>query len=168
MNLVKGTGLIIAVKPDGTGMQTIVPVAAGYEPNDLVFERTRRLLLHRFPGHLNRTERRRLLGLADFKTITPVLPRVAMANGIALSPDGKQFWITEFRRNLLHRVELAGPTTIAPIGTEFPHRFIGSAPDSMRADSDGNRSFMPRCSRRRFRSTRISDVLRMSMHPYAV
>lgn len=50
MNLVKGTGLIIAVKPDGTGMQTIVPVAAGYVPNDLVFERTRRLLLHRFPG----------------------------------------------------------------------------------------------------------------------
>lgn len=29
MNLVKGTGLIVAVKPDGTGMQTIVPVNSG-------------------------------------------------------------------------------------------------------------------------------------------
>ena len=61
-----------------------------------------------------------------------------MANGIALSPDGKQLWITEFSRNLLHRVELADATTMTPIGTAIPYHFIGPAPDSMRADSDGN------------------------------
>ena len=61
-----------------------------------------------------------------------------MANGIALSASGVELWVTEFGRNLLHRVELAGPTKIAPIGTAIPCHFIGAAPDSMRADSDGN------------------------------
>ncbi|HEY1215133.1 MAG TPA: SMP-30/gluconolactonase/LRE family protein [Bryobacteraceae bacterium] len=70
--------------------------------------------------------------------ITPALPHLAMANGIALSPDRKQLWITEFSRNLLHRVELADATTITSIGTAIPYHFIGPAPDSMPADSDGN------------------------------
>ena len=61
-----------------------------------------------------------------------------MANGVALSPDGKELWGTEFSRNLLHRVELAGPTTIARFGTAVAYHFTGPAPDSMRADSDGN------------------------------
>ncbi len=45
MNIPKETGSIAAVKPDGTSMQTIVPVTAGYMPNDLVFDATRRYLL---------------------------------------------------------------------------------------------------------------------------
>ena len=74
----------------------------------------------------------------DSGTITPVLPRLAMANGVALSPDGKKLWATEFSRNLLHRVELADATTIAPFGTAVAYHFTGPAPDSMRADADGN------------------------------
>ncbi len=46
MNLAKATGSILAVNPDGTGMQTVVPPAPGYMPNDLVFDSTRRHLLH--------------------------------------------------------------------------------------------------------------------------
>ena len=42
------------------------------------------------------------------------------------------------RRNLLHRVELAAPITITPIGSAIPYHFVGPAPDSMRADRDGN------------------------------
>ena len=61
-----------------------------------------------------------------------------MANGVALSPDGKELWATEFSRNLLHRVELADATTATPIGTAIPYHFTGPAPDSMRADADGN------------------------------
>jgi hypothetical protein len=38
MNLIKGTGLIAAVQPDGTEMQTVVPATAGYMPNDVVFD----------------------------------------------------------------------------------------------------------------------------------
>jgi len=74
----------------------------------------------------------------DSETITPVLPHLAMANGIALSPDGKELWATEFSRNLLHRVELADATTATPIGTAIAYHFTGPAPDSMRADADGN------------------------------
>jgi lactonase len=69
-----------------------------------------------------------------------LLRHLAMANGVALSPDGKELWGTEFSRNLLHRIELAGPTTIAPFGTAVAYHFTGPAPDSMRADSDGNLS----------------------------
>ncbi|WP_244542196.1 hypothetical protein [Azotobacter beijerinckii] len=67
-----------------------------------------------------------------------MLPRLAMANGVALGPDGKALWATEFARNLLHRIELADATTIAPLGSAIAYHFTGPAPDSMRADADGN------------------------------
>lgn len=61
-----------------------------------------------------------------------------MANGLALSPEGKTLWATEFGRNLLHRIELADATTIAPLGSAVACHFTGRAPDSVRADADGN------------------------------
>ena len=61
-----------------------------------------------------------------------------MANGVALGPDGKVLWATEFGRNLLHRVELADATTPTILGTSIPYHFTGPAPDSMRIDADGN------------------------------
>jgi lactonase len=138
MNLAKGTGLIVAVKPEGTGMQTIVPATAGYMPNDLVFDTGGGLYFSDFRGISTEPKGGACYVSPDFKTITPVLPHLAMANGIAISPDGQQLWITEFSRSVLHRVELAGPTTIALIGTAIPYHFTGPAPDSMRADNDGN------------------------------
>jgi lactonase len=57
---------------------------------------------------------------------------------VCLSPDGKVLWATETSVGRLHKVELSGPTTIAPFGTEVPYYFNGFAPDSMRADSAGN------------------------------
>ena len=60
-----------------------------------------------------------------------------MANGVALGP-GKELWATEFSRNLLHRVELPDATAATPFGTAVAHHFTGPAPDSMRADADGN------------------------------
>jgi len=137
MDLVKGTGLIVAVKPDGTDMHTIVPATAGYMPNDLVFDAHGGFYFSDFRGILTEPKGGAYYVSPDFKTITPVLPHLAMANGIALSPAGKQLWITEFGRNLLHRVELAAATKIEPIGTAIAYHFIGPAPDSMRADSDG-------------------------------
>ncbi len=138
MNIPKGTGLIAAVQPDGTGMQTIVPATAGYMPNDLVFDAHGGFYFSDFRGISTEPKGGAYYVSPDFKTITPVLPHLAMANGIALSPDGKELWVTEFARNLLHRVVLASPTAIAPVGTAIPYHFIGPAPDSMRADSDGN------------------------------
>ena len=138
MNLAKGTGSILAVKSDGTGMRTIVPAAAGYMPNDLIFDAHGGFYFSDFRGISTEPKGGAYYVSPDFKRITPVLPNLAMANGIALSPDGKQLWITEFSRNLLHRVELASATTITPIGTAIAYHFTGPAPDSMRADGDGN------------------------------
>ena len=138
MNLAKGTGSILAVNSDGTGMRTIVPVAAGYMPNDLILDSQGGFYFSDFRGISTDPKGGAYYASPDFKTIAPVLPHLAMANGIALSPDGKQLWITEFSRNLLHRVELADATTMTAIGTAIPYHFTGPAPDSMRADSDGN------------------------------
>jgi len=38
MDIAKGVGSVMAVKPDGSGMRAIVPQEAGYMPNDLVFD----------------------------------------------------------------------------------------------------------------------------------
>jgi lactonase len=138
MNLAKATGSIVAVNPDGTGMQTVVPPAAGYMPNDLVFDRGGGIYFTDFRGISTEPKGGVYYVSPDFKTIKPVLPHLAMANGVALSPSGQDLWTTEFSRNLLHRVELADATTITPIGTAIPYHFTGPAPDSMRADSDGN------------------------------
>jgi sugar lactone lactonase YvrE len=62
------------------------------------------------PGDLDRTTGWCYVS-PDFKAIMPVLPHLAMANGIALSPNGTELWVTEFARNLLHRIELAGQQT---------------------------------------------------------
>src|SRR4051794_12272623 len=34
----RGSGSIMTINPDGSGMQTIIPLSAGYQPNDLVFD----------------------------------------------------------------------------------------------------------------------------------
>jgi lactonase len=134
----KGGGSIVAVRPDGSGRQTIVSPQAGHVPNDLVFDRQGGFYFTDFRGISTNPQGGVYYVSPDFKTITPVLPHLAMANGIALSPTGKELWITEFSRNLLHRVELTAPTKITPIGTAIAYHFTGPAPDSMRADSDGN------------------------------
>jgi len=133
-----GSGSIVAVRPDGSGRQTIVSPKAGYVPNDLVFDSRGGFYFTDFRGISTDPQGGAYYVSRDFKTITPVLPHLAMANGISLSATGKELWITEFSRNLLHRVELAAPTKIAPFGTAIAYHFTGPAPDSMRADSDGN------------------------------
>ena len=111
---------------------------AGYLPTDLVFDAQGGIYFSDFRGISTEPKGGAYYVSPDFKTITPVMPHLAMANGIALSADGTDLWVTEFARNLLHRVELARPMTITPIGSAIPYHFIGPAPDSMRADNDGN------------------------------
>lgn len=139
IDLHRGVGAIVAVQPDGSGMQAIVPPEAGAMPNDLVFDDRGGFYFTDFRGASTDPKGGAHYVSPDFKTITPVLPRLAMANGVALSPDGKELWATtEFSRNLLHRVELADATTATPFGTAVPYHFTGPAPDSMRSDADGN------------------------------
>lgn len=132
------SGAILAVNLDGSDLQTIIPADAGYMPNDLVFNAQGGFYFTDFKGTSTEPTGGVYYASPDFSAITPVLPNLAMANGVALSPDGKSLWATEFSRNLLHRIELADATTIAPIGSAVAYRFVGPAPDSMRVDADGN------------------------------
>jgi lactonase len=138
VDFTKGIGSVMAVKPDGSGMQTIVAPEPGYMPNDLVFDARGGLYFTDFRGASTEPKGGVYYVSPDFATITPVLPHLAMGNGVALSPDGRDLWVTEFSRNLLHRVELADATTATPYGTAVAYHFTGPAPDSMRADADGN------------------------------
>jgi lactonase len=132
------TGSIFFMNPDGTGLTTVVPTSAGYLPDDLVFDKNGGFYFTDFRGDTNN----RIGGVhyvaPDLQTITPVLTGMAIANGVCLSPDGSVLWATELAAGQLRRVELSGPTTIAPFGTATPYYFNGFAPDSMRSDRDGN------------------------------
>lgn len=134
----RGAGKVIAIAPDGSAPQTIVPLSEGYMPNDLVFDAQGGFYFSDFRGASTDPSGGIYYVSPDYKAITPVLLHIAEANGIALSPDGKRLWSTEFGRNLLHRVDLDSSTQIAVIGTAIPYHFTGAAPDSMRVDSDGN------------------------------
>jgi lactonase len=138
MDIAKGVGAVLAVEPDGSGMRTIVPPGSGTMPNDLVFDARGGFYFTDFRGASTDPKGGVHYVPPDFGTVVPVLPRLAMANGVALSPDGGELWATEFGRNLLHRVELADATTATPFGTAVAYHFTGPAPDSMRADGDGN------------------------------
>lgn len=138
MDIPKGVGSIVAVNPDGSGMQTIIPPEVGYLPNDLIFDTHGGFYFTDFRGASTDPKGGVYYVSPDFATIKPVLPHLALANGVALSPDGKELWATEFGRNLLHRIELADATTVTPLGSAIAYHFTGPAPDSMRADVDGN------------------------------
>jgi lactonase len=134
----KDTGSVVAINPDGSGMKTIIPASAGYLVDDLVFDSKGGFYFTDFRGSSTQPIGGVYYVSPDFKTITPVLPNIAIANGVALSPDGKVLWSTELCLGRLHKVNMADAVTVAPFGTEVTYQFTGFAPDSMRADSDGN------------------------------
>jgi lactonase len=134
----KDTGSLVTIKPDGSGMETVIPPEAGYLVDDLVFDANGGFYFTDFRGTSTKPTGGVYYVSPDFKTITPILPNMAVANGVTLSPDGKTLWATEFSRGLMHRVELSDATTVAPFGTSIVYQFTGPGPDSMLADSDGN------------------------------
>lgn len=134
----RGGGSIVALSPDGADLVEIVPPAAGFVVNDLVFDARGGFYFADFRGTSAEPRGGVYYVAPDMRTITPVLPHLAMANGVALSPDGKTLWVTEFSRNALHRVELQDATTPTPFGTAIAYYFTGPAPDSLRVDAAGN------------------------------
>ncbi|MFE0753234.1 SMP-30/gluconolactonase/LRE family protein [Inquilinus sp. NPDC058860] len=134
----KDTGGIIATRPDGSKPETIVPAGAGYLVDDIDFDAAGGFYFTDFRGTSSDPKGGVYYVSPDGKTTTPVLPNLAVANGVALSPDGRTLWADELSGGVLHKVELSDATTIAPFGTSVPYHFIGPAPDSMRVDADGN------------------------------
>ena len=131
-------GTVIALDPDGTHPRTIVPPGAGVVANDLVFDRDGGFYLSDFRGSSTVAAGAVHYVAPDTNTTTTVLPNLCQANGVALSPDGKVLWATEFAACRLHRAELSAPGRIAQSGSSVPYQFVGPGPDSMRTDIDGN------------------------------
>jgi lactonase len=132
------TGSVVSIKPDGSDMQVIVPKTDGYLVDDLIFDKLGGFYFTDFRGEANDAAGGVYYVSPDFKKITPVLPHVAIANGVGLSPDGKVLWATSTAQGLLYRVDLADATTIAPFGAAITYHFNGMGPDSLRVDADGN------------------------------
>lgn len=138
LDLGRKLGGILAWSPATGAFETIVPPEAGYWPNDLVFAPDGGFYFSDFRGSATNPAGGVYYVSPDFTAVTPVIPHLAQANGVALSPDGKTLWATEFAANRLHRAQLDGPAAVSPIGSAVPYRFTGAAPDSMRVDSEGN------------------------------
>lgn len=131
-------GSVFALNPDGSRQQTIVPPTAGYVANDLVFDRQGGFYFTDFRGSSTQPLGGVYYVASDFSTIKPVLPNMCGANGVALSPDDKVLWATEFSACRLHRADLSAPATVPHTGTSIPYQFTGPGADSMRTDSEGN------------------------------
>ena len=133
-----GNGSVIAVNPDGSNRQTIVAPELGYVVDDLVFDSEGGFYFTDFRGTATQPVGGLYYVPPDHKTVTAVLPDMCGANGVALSPDGKVLWTTEYFANRLHRIDIRAPGEIARSGSMVPYHFVGRAPDSMRTDSAGN------------------------------
>ncbi|SDZ70335.1 lactonase [Variovorax sp. YR266] len=131
-------GSVIALEPDGGNRQVIVSPKAGHVVDDMVFDREGGFYFTDFRGSSTEATGGLFYVTPDYREIVPVLPGMCAANGVALSPDDKVVWTTEYCANRLHRVELMSPGVRARGGVSVPYTFAGRAPDSMRTDANGN------------------------------
>lgn len=131
-------GTLGVIMPDEGRLRPVLSPEAGYVPNDLVFDRQGGFYFTDFRGSAIDPVGGVYYVAPDMRTVTPIATHLALANGIALSPDGKYLWVTEFGRNRLLRIKLKNTTTVADLGISVVYDFIGPAPDSMRVDAEGN------------------------------
>jgi lactonase len=134
----KDSGSLVSFNADGSGQHTVIAGDKGFLVDDLVFDASGGFYFTDFKGSSTEPTGGVFYVPADGKSIVSILPKLGIANGIALSPDGKTLWVTEFANGLLHRIELKDAQTIAPFGEAVVYRFNGPSPDSMRVDQDGN------------------------------
>lgn len=100
INLDNNRGSIHALTADGK-LETIVGPDKGYLPNDLAFDSYGGLYFTDFKGTATNPAGGVYYIAPDGKTITPVLPGIAQANGVGLSKDGHTLWVTECPRPAL-------------------------------------------------------------------
>lgn len=131
-------GRLISMNKDGTDVKEVIPESKGFAPNDLVFDKQGGFYFSDFKGTSTAPTGGVYYVSPDLSRITPILQNMAKANGIALSPDGKTLWATEYEANKLFRIDLLSSVKVAPLGTFIPYYFSGPGPDSMRVDSKGN------------------------------
>lgn len=131
-------GSIAAIDPNGDNRQIIMSAAGKYLVDDLAFDSTGGIYFTDFRGTSTKLDGGVYYLPPDFSAVIPVIPDLGAANGIAVSPDSKVVWASEFATGRIHRVDMAAPGVPGRWGTSIPYQFIGRAPDSMRTDADGN------------------------------
>lgn len=131
-------GSVIALDANGGNRQVIVPTTGKYLVDDLAFDNAGGIYFTDFRGTSTQPDGGVYYVPPDFKSVTPVIPKLGAANGIAVSPDSKVIWASEFATGRIHRADMAAPGVLGRWGTSIPYQFIGRAPDSMRTDADGN------------------------------
>src|SRR5699024_1179954 len=137
----ESSGGIFAVDSNG---KTEVPIVSDIETeycvDDLVFDSKGGFYFTDFRGYSTNPKGGVYYVSPDFKSITPVIQNLAVANGVALSTDEKTLWVTETNANRLHRIDLLEDgVSIAPFGASIPYHFTGhEGPDSCCIDSDDN------------------------------
>ena len=130
-------GSILAVADAGGRPEVVVGADKGHLPNDLVFDSKGGFYFSDCKGSSTVTGGGIVYRAPD-GTLTLVIPDMAQANGVALSPDDSVIWATEYAREQLHKTTVKDATKIVPFRSHIPYRFTGRGPDSMRVDADGN------------------------------
>ena len=117
-----------------------MPASAGYIVDDLVFDRKGGFYFTDLRGIPSNQIGGVYYVTPDFKTIHPVLPNLAAANGVSLSQDERVLWVTEHNANRLHHVRLQEDgIQFVSNGATIPYYFTGfHGPDSCCIDSDDN------------------------------
>ena len=131
-------GSVLAVSGEGARPEVVVGAEKGYLPNDLVFDARGGLYFSDCKGTSTAPAGGIVYLSPDGESLTLVIPDMAQANGVALSPDDSVIWATEYAREQLHKTTVKNATEIVPFRSHIPYRFTGRGPDSMRVDADGN------------------------------
>lgn len=131
-------GALGVIDPASHTFHEVARMATPYVPNDLVFDRYGGFYFTDFKGSALDLAGGVYYVAPDMRSVTPIAQHLALANGIALSPDGNTLWVTEFGQNRLLRIKLKNSTTVADLGIAVAYYFVGPAPDSMRVDAEGN------------------------------
>ncbi|MCQ1498017.1 SMP-30/gluconolactonase/LRE family protein [Staphylococcus aureus] len=137
----KSTGGIFAATENGDNIQDIIEdLSTEYCIDDMVFDSKGGFYFTDFRGYSTNPLGGVYYVTPDFKTVTPIIQNISVANDIALSTDEKVLWVTETTANRLHRIALEDDgVTIQPFGATIPYYFTGhEGPDSCCIDSDDN------------------------------
>ncbi|RPJ60123.1 MAG: SMP-30/gluconolactonase/LRE family protein, partial [Dehalococcoidia bacterium] len=134
---------IVIMSPDGKILQEIKPVYKEQKllPDDMVFDSNGNFYFTSYDkpaagGGVYRMS-------ADLSDLSLVVGNLDRANGIAMSPDGKQIWVAETIKRVVHRYDLESDGTIKADDPNKSQIFYMPAlesgyPDSNQTDSAGN------------------------------
>ena len=131
-------GAIFALNPENGAKEIILAPDEGYIPNDLAINSKGGIYFTDFKGNMTNTAGGLHYISPDLKNISTVVPNIANANGIAISPDEKTLWVGDYGRSILFRIDLEDDVHIDRIHSTPVYYFTGRGPDAIRTDSDGN------------------------------